>query len=396
MATTAGEVVVDITANLGPLDAGLAKAKEAAVKTGEDAGKGFSYKFGDKFNEQAKGVIGALAGPMIASQLAKSAAAVLRSDKAIPDAILDGVKTIPWAGAFADLGSAIYDKTIGASDKVKADLQRRQQNADTQELEQLAAQDKARADAEERARATDFNRERLATENDLIYLRSQGDQTAIANAEYQLKLAQNDAEFQRDAAKITNDTEMNALLQLNREKRYGWYEEREAKLKTIADAKDAELDAMEKTADEKMKANQKEVDAIYDRAVAADKEVEKAKAARDLAAAEKSGNAQQIKEAQEAQDKLLRGIEKEKALKEAQSDSERSAIEERFSLEEETAKLKTNAAEAVAQSVDRSMSSNTALGSFTFDAYPQSEQKRVQEEIAANTRTMATNTMGFS
>lgn len=398
MSSSAGEAYVDIVARLDALEQGLTKAKAVSVKSGEEAGKGFGIKWGEKFTEQTKGIIGQLAGPMIAAQLAKAAAGVLRSDKSLPDAILDGLKTIPFVGAFADLGSAIYDATFGAADKAAEDLAAKEDAARQKRLEAAAARAKEEQGQQKNAAGMTYERRSVEIANELNRVRAKGDAEAIARAEYESKITEQDLATQRAIAEGISDLELNALLKLNQEKRKGWAEERDAKLETIAEeaakAEEARAKEIQATTDKA----QKEQDALYERARAADELVERARIERDYTLAAAQGGEEAERKAADARDRALRALEKEAALRAAQSDAERESVEERFALEQEAADMKARSMKATEQATRSASSASTALGSFTFDPYPAAEQKRVQQEIAENTKRMAENmaTGGFA
>ena len=391
MSSSAGEAYVDIVARLDALESGLTKAKAISVKSGEEAGKGFGIKWGEKFTEQSKGIIGQLAGPMIAAQLAKAAAGVLRSDKSLPDAILDGLKTIPFVGAFADLGSAIYDATFGAADKAAEDLASKEDAARQKRLDAAAARAKEEQGQQKNAAGMTYERRSVEIANELNRVRAKGDAEAIARAEYESKITEQDLATQRAIAEGISDLELNALLKLNQEKRKGWTEERDAKLETIAEeaakAEEARAKEIQATTDKA----QKEQDALYERARAADELVERARIERDYPLAAAQGGEEAERKAADARDRALRALEKEAALRASQTDAEREAVEERFALEQEASDLKARSMKATEQATRSAGSASTALGSFTFDPYPAAEQKRVQQEIADNTKKMAEN-----
>ena len=391
MSSSAGEAYVDIVARLDALESGLTKAKAISVKSGEEAGKGFGIKWGEKFTEQSKGIIGQLAGPMIAAQLAKAAAGVLRSDKSLPDAILDGLKTIPFVGAFADLGSAIYDATFGAADKAAEDLATKEDAARQKRLEAAASRAKEEQTAQKGAAGMIYERRSVEIANELNRVRAKGDAEATARAEYEAKIVEQDLATQRAAAEGMSEIEFNALLKLNQEKRKGWEEERDAKLATIAEEAAKAEEARAKEIAASVDKAQKEQDALYERARAADELVERARIERDYTLAAAQGGEEAERKAADARDRALRALEKEAALRASQTDAEREAVEERFALEQEASDLKARSMKATEQATRSAGSASTALGSFTFDPYPAAEQKRVQQEIADNTKKMAEN-----
>lgn len=393
MSQSAGTAYVDIVARLDALESGLSRAKSVSAKSGEEAGKTFGSEWGKKFGEQAKGIVGQLAGPMIAAQLAKAAAGVLRSDKSLPDAILDGIKTIPFVGAFADLGSAIYDATFGAADKAAADLAAQQSRAVDARLSAAADREKEFKSAQAAAASLTYEKARLEIEHQLAMVRETGDKEAIERAEYQAKIDAQDLDLQERMAKGINDVELNALLRLNQAKRRAWEEEGNARLENVWKEADEKAQAEQERADKESAAlaekEKKEAESIAARATAADDALKIARLERDEAAAAAGADEKAVRAAADAKERGLRAIEKERALREAQSEAERSAIEERFRLEDETAAIRARAGAAESAAARSMSSAATALGSFTFDPYPAAEQKRVQLEIAANTKKMA-------
>jgi hypothetical protein len=368
MSVNAGEVYIDVGANLGKLDAGLAQAKEKSVAAGKSAG----FDFGAKFGEQAKGIVGQLAGPMIAATLAKGIASVLRSDQDMPTAILDAVKTIPFVGAFADLGSAIYEATFGAADKAAEDLIAKQTAARDSLLRAAGERRKEEAAGEAAAGGMTLEAERLRQQQELNALRAKGDAKAIADAEYKLKLDQLDLELQlKLAAEDVSDVELNALLRLNAEKRKLYAQERDQRIRDAEEVAAKEREAKEKQAD----AERQRVESSRQ---SAEDALKRARIEREEAG--KQDDAQLRKR--------LRAVELEKELRGAASDAEREAIRERFRLEDETADIKAKAAKAAGQSFQAG-SAQTALGTFTFDPYPPATQRSLDERMAKATEEVA-------
>lgn len=378
MAEKAGEVFIEVTARIDALERQLAAAKTVAAKEGGKSG----FDFGAKFGEQAKGVVGTLAGPMMAAGLAKAAASVLRSDKSMPDAILDGLKTIPFVGAFADLGSAIYDATFGAADKAAEDLIKRQ--ADARSSKQRAAADAEKEFATGQAAAGELvlERERLKLTDDLNAAKRSGDEAAVARAEYELKLRQQEFELALRIANGITDIELNALLKLNAEKKRQYAQERDLRLQQID-----EQAAKQRAADSEKA--QREAAAIEKSKVAAEDDVRRARLRNREAAAAAAGDTDAVRQIAREREALERQIERERALRDAASEEERDAIRERFTLEEQTAKLRERTEDAAMRASRQMGTAQTALGSFTFDPYPPQQQKTIQERTANATERMA-------
>lgn len=232
MAEKGGEVYIDITAKLDGLDKGLAAARNNVQTQGGKLG----YDFGGKFSEQARGVVGTIAGPMMAAGLAKAAASVLRSDKSLPDAILDGLKTIPFVGAFVDLGSAIYDATFGAADKAAEDLLAKQNSAREGMRRVAGERGKEERDAASATTALMRERERLKVTNQIAQTKLRGDEAEAARMEAARVKDEQDTELAFRMAEGISDMELNALLALNREKQRAAALDLEQRLKVIAEA----------------------------------------------------------------------------------------------------------------------------------------------------------------
>lgn len=368
MSVNAGEVYIDVGARLDKLDAGLGQAKTKAV----ESAKGIGIDFGAKFSEQAKGVIGQLAGPMIGAQLAKGIASVLRSESDMPTAILDALKQIPFVGAFADLGSAVYEATFGAADKAAADLITKQQAARDSVLRGRGEARKEEAAGEAAAGAATIEAERLRTQQELNDIRARGDAKAIADAEYKLKLDQLDLELQlKLAAEDVSDVELNALLKLNAEKRKLYAQERDQRIRDAASVAEKERESAERQA-------QQERERSEQRRQSAEDALRRARITREEAGKDDDTQLR----------RRMRALDMERDLREAASEEEKNAIRERYALEEETAGIKARAAAAAGQSFAAG-SAQTALGTFTFDPYPPATQRALDERMAKATEEVA-------
>lgn len=379
MAEKGGEVYIDITAKLDGLDKGLAAAKTTAVQQGGKLG----YDFGGKFSEQARGVVGTIAGPMMAAGLAKAAAGVLRSDKALPDAILEGLKTIPFVGAFVDLGSAIYDATFGAADKAAEDLIAKQ-NAARESNRQVALRRQQEQNAADAATsALMIEAEKLKMANELNSVRQTGDAEAIARKERQLVKDNLDYELQLRMAAGISDAELNALVDVNREKLKDAEADLQIKLANIEKEKQAKAQALA----EQRKKEQEQIDKQRETAETSVRML-RLRIREEQAAAR--GNTEEARKVADERERAERAVQKEKALRDALSNDEKAAIEERFALEQELADVQAQRADAQSRDTARVTTASTALGSFTFDAYPAADQRKVQERTANATERMAT------
>ena len=378
----AGTVSVEITADMAKLDAGLNAARSSAVKAGEQTGSAFSQQFTKTWGDQSKALIGQFIGPMMAAQAAKAISSYLRSDKSTPEALRDALTQIPFVGAFVDLGAAIYDATFGAADKAAADLVAKQDAARASVLSArgMAAAEEARAGA-----AADVLRlelQRMELERDLQATRSAGDDASIVKAETALKLRQMQLDLELAIGKGITDVELNALLKLNAEKRRVLAVEEADKLRAIETRTAKEAEAAAKTA-------QAERDRIAERERTAEDGLRIARDELAIQTATSRGDMDAARELTEERERQSRIVARDKALRDAATETERRAIRERFDIEEQTNELRQRAEAAAQRAANATGTAQTALGAFTFDAYPDTDKRRNDERLVKATETMA-------
>jgi hypothetical protein len=148
-----------------------------------------------------------------------------------------------------------------------------------------------------------------------------------------------------------------------------------------AAAKDAQ--ALEKAAADKQAQAAKEADAIAARAQGADDAARAAEINLQYAQATVRATEDQEKAAASSRDAMLRGLEREKSLRGAQSQEEIAAINRRFDAEDSAAAATASVKKAADEAVRGTSSASTALGSFVFDPYPPAQQRTVQERTAS-------------
>lgn len=398
MSMQAGEIYIDVAAKIGKLEQGLEQAKTVSMKAGEEAGQRYSVSFKDKFESYAQQQIGKLAGPAIAERLASAAAGVLRSDKAMPDAILDALKSMPFIGAFVDLGSAIYDATFGAADKAAEDLIDKASKARDGML-RAAGQRQAEENASNARRADlMIENRKLDIEQQVADIRASGDERSTVVAEARAKAEQLYMQHQLAMANDISDSERQLMEERHARQLQLIETEAQAKLDKLDEqaAKEAEAEAKRLEADQQRAA--KEAEAIASKAEAAQDEVRRKEI--ELRYAREAAGATEETEAKAAaaRDASLRGLEKEKALRAAQSDEERKAIEQRYALEEQIAGLASTKAEAADKANMDAASAQTALGAFSFDPYPKLMQRQLDERTTKAVEKIAANqgTGGFT
>jgi len=383
----AGTVSVEITADMSKLDSGLAAAKSQTVKSATQTGSAFGEQFTKTWGEQSKSLIGQFVGPMMAQAAAKAIAGFLRSDKSTPEALGDALKTIPFVGAFVDLGEAIYDATFGAADKAADDLIAKADAARAGLLAMRGIQAQEERAAGAAADALRMELARLQMEDELQAARATGDEAAIARAEAALKLRQLEFELQVKIGNQISDVELNALLQLNAEKRKAIAAEEALRLASIAKAAAKEKEAADKAAADERKR-------IAEREMSAEDSLRRARDELGIAQAERAGDTQGAQRLSAERDRQNRAAERDKALRDAATENERRAIRERFAIEQETADLREEAAAAAERAANTTGTAQTALGAFTFDAYPDTDKRRNDERLVKATETMAANLQG--
>lgn len=330
------KAVDDVVSTTVPRAIGKAVASDAAgeiARGGEKSG----FDFSESFQKKTLGMIRNFAGPMIASTLANTVADIIRSDKSMPEAILDGIKTIPFIGAFANLGQAIYEATFGAADRAAQELIDSQAAARADRLAAVAEQNREERAAADRTGGLILERRRLEIEREFQRVKAQGDEEATARAEFDKLMAEQNLDLELRLAQGIGDAELNALLKVNEQKQL-----------LLEDELLARLDAVQKEKDAKQAS-------------------EAEKAARE---------AERIAEVE------AREAERIARLAEKEIEAAQRVAKERARFEEERLKdlVKVEDERIAAQTAGLG-SQQTALGSFRFDAYPATEKRKNDEKM---------------
>jgi hypothetical protein len=341
----AGAINISVTATMEDFNRKMAMVKTTAAETAKTSGSRFGIDFGKEFGNKGGEILKQFAGPMMAATLAKSIANVMRSEKALPDAILDGIKSIPFVGAFADLGSAIYDATFGAADKAAEDLVKKQEAARDSVRQGSGMRESALREEQALQGSLTIENRRLEIQRETMKVRMSGSEIGIAAAEYEAKMSELQLQRGLDLAK-TEDEQTKRLIQ----ERF-----------------DLELGLAKMVRDQRVAAVKevREKDAL----AAAENARKEAKAAEDAADAEAI-----------ARSKIA---EKMTALRE---EAMKSIQEAEIAADEEA---RTAQSAGVGQAA-------TALGSFTFDAYPETEKKRNDERIVKTLESIRDKQGGFA
>ena len=318
------------------------KAIETAVTKGasesmKKAGKQGGFDFTDAFQGKAMNLIKSLAGPMLAASLANGIADFMRSDKSIPDALLEGIKSIPFVGAFANLGQAIYEKTFGAADKAAEDLVKKQNAARDGLLGGAERRNALEAENAATRGSLMLENRRLELAQQVAIVKKSGNERGIAYAEYEQKLGELNLETALDKAKTEDDVARKMID-----------ERHDRKLALIMAERDLTLKNLEEAAKKEAEQNEKIAEAAATRAS-------------EQADAEQK----RIQRETEAQ------VEQERKIAlQGQKDNE-SRIKQLGELEQQ--RMSSQQAGIG--------SAQTALGTFKFDAYPASEKRKNDERL---------------
>jgi hypothetical protein len=321
----AGAINISVSATMDQFNRKMSEVKTTAASTAKDAGGKFGVNFGREFENQGAAILKRVAGPMMAAQLADGFANFLRSDKSMAEAAQDALKSIPFVGSFVNLGNAIYDATFGAADKAAEDFVKKQ-DAARDSIRQGASMREGQLREEQSLQATLLlENRRLEIQRETMKVRMTGSEGGIAFAEYEARMSE---------------------LQLKRGQELAKTEDEQTR-RMIEDRYELELGLARMTRDKR----------LADIAEVREKEALAAKAA-----AEKEADAIAIANSREA--------ERQSALRERE-EKERLATIRRVADEE--ARMMQERDEAQRAGLG---SQQTALGSFRFDAYPETEKKQ--------------------
>lgn len=344
----AGELSIRITAEMAQFDRSMVDMTTRAGTAGRAAGQEYSSQFGRFADSMKQRLQSSLAGAMkgILNPVGVGMAFVDGITNAIKtgnvaQAYVDMVQSLPIAGTFANLLVSIYDMTSGEMEEAAKRAQhasteafRRQISNERKAKEKRDEEELARVRMEKAKEVEGMRRSILdatADVNSLMAKKAGDEERAVAfQLDRDLIRLQEDRRQQEIGATEEEKKTINELYVLRRR---AIFEEGEAKMKAIRDAKK-----------------------------------EQEKAAKEAAEAEEILNIQKTTE----------------EFKRFQELQERIA--------DETKKLEAERIDAQTAGVTEA---NTALGSFTFDAYPAADKKRNDERIVKAIETVAKTSLGF-
>lgn len=330
----AGEIEINILANYQQIEKDLRHVEQQAQQAGDRAGKSFKEEFASKSQMQAEAIIGKFSGIKAAETLVNGITNFIKSDKSIIDATTDTFKGIPWAGSFVGLGEAIfnavYDNTLGAADAAA------RQQARFAETEYHEQEELRKAAAEEEAKRLEELKKKRIEDGKIA-----SKQIAEAQRQYYEVGFKDQLSFVEKEGDIEEVRKARIL-----ESEYLLRTELQDKLAKSASQKETELLKMTYADKQRLAAEaiNKEIDDRIKKETDANKKLADEKA----------------KQEQEIADKLA-----EEAIK---------RVEE---LRDKQAEIESQRVDALTAGVT---SANTALGTFTFDAYSDADKKRNDQD----------------
>jgi hypothetical protein len=274
---------------------------------------------------------------MMAAGLANAFANFMRSDKSIPDAILDGIKTIPFVGAFANLGEAIYDSTFGAADKAAEDLIKKQAEARDSILSGASRKNEIEAENAATRGSLMLENRRLELEQQVAVVKKSGNEAGIARAEYEQKLSLLNMETNLDRAKTEDEAVIKMIDERHDRKVSLLMMERDLTLKNLDEAAKKEAEQNQKLADDNDRQSREQADA------------EEKRIKRETEASEQAALKLRMQEVKDNEDRIKQIAD----LEQERVSSQQAGIG----------------------------SAQTALGSFKFDAYPAADKRKNDERL---------------
>jgi hypothetical protein len=351
-----GDIYIDVRANYSAMERDLVEAESKAAASAEGAAKQYESKFGAWLQKSAGSVSKKIEGFLNPIQLLDRVAdfAERAGEEGIGSA-LDGLaKSTPIIGAAYRIGTAIGQSVMNAF------------GAETNE--QFAARvEQELADAQARA-----DRQRKIAQG----------QEAEARQTFGLEQEAGAAEFEAQMRQLerTGQAERAIFLRgLNEEERL----QTEMELRVADAANEAQADAIRRLYEAKIQSNADETRDKLDKQKAADKAAAEARIAEETRAADAIAKA-------EADASKAAQREQEKADQEAARALDK-ANTERIRMMEESARIESERISSQAAGIT---GANTALGTFRFDAYPDSDKKRNDERMVKALEQLATSGSG--
>lgn len=351
-----GDIYIDVRANYSAMERDLVEAESKAAASAEGAAKQYESKFGGWLQKSAGSISKKIEGFLNPIQLLDRVAdfAEQAGEEGIGSALDNLAKATPIIGAAYRIGTAIGESLMNAF------------GAETNEqfaerVEQELADAQARAERQRKI--------------------AQG-QEAEARETFGLEQEAGAAEFEAQMRQLerTGQAERAIFLRgLNEEERL----QTEMELRVADAANEAQADAIRRLYEAKIQSN---ADETRDKL---EKQKEADKAAAEARIAEETRAAEQIAKAETDAAKAAQR-EQEKADQEAARAREK-ADEERTRKMEEAARLEDERISSQAAGIT---GANTALGTFRFDAYPDSDKKRNDERMVKALEQLASSGSG--
>jgi hypothetical protein len=160
----AGEINIAVTASMAQFNATMTAVKQSAAATATSTGEFFRNKLRDEFSEQKAGkVLGSVLGLGMADNFLRTMAQAIREDKSILAAVEELVANLPVIGGAYQFGKALGESMVdGAFGTVSKQEAQRQRMIDLEFQREREADEKAAAEREKRRKEfIEKDRERM-------------------------------------------------------------------------------------------------------------------------------------------------------------------------------------------------------------------------------------------
>ena len=267
----AGNVSVTVSADYANFDQGMKAVEARATTAGANAGSGFAKKLGERFaanTEKMGSRLAGMFGPQLIVGVADAFTESLNEGGSIGSALMKGFRTLPLASTFMDLGDAISNRLLGTQKELNEGQNRyaedlaytAQKEAEIAELHEANIASAAKAEAAAAEAAKKQIEETARLEQSMSDLR---EKKQMSQAELELKLAREvgderkaiDIEFdmahqqlfnkQNELMKGKTDDEKRAVGEVMQLEYQGLLANQRVSLAKLAEREKAEADALD-------------------------------------------------------------------------------------------------------------------------------------------------------
>lgn len=382
---------------------GGAAGQRQAISSGRMFGQTF---FGQVANQWGQGGAAKLAGvfakqlgPMAVANLADGIADFIRSDKSIGEAANDALRGIPFVGSFVNLGNALYEEMFESGTRAAEEMIAKAEAARAGILAGRAAAAKEEQESLGRLDSLRVDQQRLVLAQQLRDLQRE------ASDEDKVRF-----KAQHDAIQLERDLQFALAADISEAERTEMERNHALRLAEIEDRAASEIDGIRRRMEEEasLEAERRRQEEERLQREEEQREATIRGAREELQLAEirlkalrdgKGASEEMLAMIAESERTATEEIRKQRELRNAQTEEEREAIESRYEVESEIARLQASAGDAQKKAAAAAEGAATALGGFKFDPYPPREMRQVQERtmkaVEKTASAMASGGLGF-